>query len=149
MSTIAYDGVEIVSDLAMNGAYTRKCPPKIRLAQDWVLVGCGRPAEFQRFVEWWPSREDKAFPSFPAESESQFCAISKREPSTIRYFHALSKGYWLAERTPFAMGTGAKFAIGAMDAGATPTDAVLIASDRDPYSGVGLLRFSIAEWAFV
>lgn len=46
---------------------------------------------------------------------------------------------------PFAIGTGGDYAIGAMDAGADPIQAVKIAIGRDKNSGGGVMHLAIEE----
>lgn len=51
---------------------------------------------------------------------------------------------WTCERiVPFAMGSGAVYALGAMDAGASAKEAVKIASDRDIYTGGKIRTYRI------
>jgi hypothetical protein len=50
---------------------------------------------------------------------------------------------WLAVAEPFlAVGSGASYAVGAMAAGATPREAVRIASKSDAYTGMGVKGYS-------
>lgn len=59
----------------------------------------------------------------------------------IYIFNSLSQ--WIRINEPFAaVGSGAPFALGAMESGASPKEAVRAAMKRDPWSGLGVKTMS-------
>ena len=59
-----------------------------------------------------------------------------------KLFTFVNPGKWLQIKEKYyAVGSGAQFAMGAMEAGKTPLEAVKIASKKDPMTGMGFKNY--------
>ena len=130
MTTIATDRKTMAGDSQINGPYTLpKEFRKVRLIKG-ALIGCsGRTAQAELFFKWWADR----------------CPVDA-EPKVDDNFEALvvfDGRVWAYDiemlpidtGVPAATGSGMRFAMGAMMAGASPKEAVEIAMKLDPETG--------------
>ena len=129
MTTVATDGKSMAGD-SQCGNPTIHCEVrKIQRAKDGALLGiCGQAFDLAGFLLWYE------------------CGMSG-EPNVSADFEGLillpsgvaicvdEKGRKFEHAVPAAVGSGASVAYGAMDHGATPTEAVAIAIKRDAGSG--------------
>ena len=102
--------------------------PKVHRAADGSIFGaCGPAASAQRFKRFmveggeWPALAD------------EFCALVLTVDGNAFWIDKDNERVPMA--LPAAVGSGDNFAIGAMLAGASPLDAVKIATTRDTRSG--------------
>lgn len=129
MTTIATDGKRMAADTWQTGNYIDQFALQKMEVIEGTLVGVsGSPLHALLFFEWL--REGN----------------SNDEPILGKAFRALrvsSLGVWFWDKqltpvevgAPAAIGSGARFAMGAMLAGATPEEAVRVAMELDPFTG--------------
>lgn len=131
MTTIATDGKSIASDGQvtdnsiiedLNRKKVHKLPDGRALGFAGCLISC------EMFLEWIKDTTQQ-----PPEGSDEFEAvvIDGSDKVTV-YNHRYSP---LVMPTPYCTGTGKQVALGAMMAGATPKQAVKLATKVDIYSG--------------
>ena len=98
----------------------------------------GPVVEMMCFLSWLDG-ENGDCPDFDG------AAIAVGMNNKIYGFYGEGKGYGHKEPTCSAQGSGFKLAIGAMDAGATPEEAVKIAVKRDICTGGRVHTFKIKD----
>ncbi len=101
---------------------------------EYVFAAAGDVEDIHAVLEWL--RAGKPNPKPKPKDEFSGLWI-KRSNGTYQCFY--KKLHMIPARYATAIGTGAQFALGALDAGATPLQAVEIACNRDEKSG-GRLR---------
>jgi ATP-dependent protease HslVU (ClpYQ) peptidase subunit len=132
MTTIATDGKSMAGDgiSIMDGTIIDTSSIKVEKLSDGSLFGaCGSASDAMRLAAFlnaggegdWPKRSDN------------FGAIVVRPDGGV--FTVSEHDGLVKARAPIAMGSGGDYALGAMDAGASPAEAVGIAIRRDPRSG--------------
>ena len=128
MTTIAFDGETMAADKQTNGGYIEGGVVKVRKINGSVYAATGGLEETEEFFAWVKDGGDKP---------------------PMKDFEALeAKGkncWWHGERLmrckttiPAAIGSGARFAMGAMMAGADAKTAVNISAKLDPHTGCGI-----------
>lgn len=143
MTTIAWDGVTLAADrCSWSGGSRRQVRKvfKITMADgEPYLVAFAGSAEFAHAVMEWMKGKLKTPPDCSAFNVDQdsACAvvIDKKKRvwllgARLRYMRMLEK--------KFANGAGQEFAWGALEAGATAKQAVMIAMKRSDYAGLGV-----------
>lgn len=138
MTTIATDGKCIVSDGrgARRGVIVCDELIKIDRLDDGRLIGIvGTLDDFGRGLEWFNKGGNKP----TLDEETSFLVVG-----LDGVFIYDSKLHPQPAISPTAIGSGFEIAIGAMDAGASPHEAIMIASRRDPYTG-GSIRSLLLE----
>jgi ATP-dependent protease HslVU (ClpYQ) peptidase subunit len=132
MTTIATDGRAMAADgrscIAdrVSGAHVQKMR---RLKDGSVLGLAGNLADLEQMVDWFNGGEQGRKPKIDSQSDAIRLMPDGR---LLHYTNALLPS---PIDPPFAIGSGADFAIGAMDEGAPPKRAVERAIVRDPFSG--------------
>ncbi len=131
MTTIATDGKTIASDSLMVGGYIDQVQAKkLWRIGDKIVGGAGAYTSVLEFVEWAKDgfNPDKK-PSLPEDS---FEALMVTK-SKILYFD--NRLIAMVPGRPASIGSGTRFAMGAMLAGADPRQAVNIAKRLDTNTG--------------
>lgn len=132
MTTIATDGKTMAADTLINGSGVKHGHvTKLYQAENGDIIGvAGSAFRILPFIEWYNG--DRKTP-FEADPEN-FEALVLTTHGTIHAFnHA---GDYIIESGPnAAAGSGSAVALGALDAGASPQEAVEIACRRDLYTG--------------
>lgn len=129
MTTIACDGLGMAGDgqAEANEAVLSRTRPKVRKLSDGSLFGGAGPAtELDLLAQWLIEGGKKP-------KLEKLTALRLMPDGKLIYF--TEKCQPIEIDAPCAVGSGGEFAMGAMDAGATPQEAVEIASDRDPHTG--------------
>jgi ATP-dependent protease HslVU (ClpYQ) peptidase subunit len=130
MTTIATDGNTMAGDGLVTSGNVIFAWDAVKVVQlkDGRLVGTTGSAFYaDPFAVWLNDGGD-----IP-ELDDNFEALVLMPDGTCRsYDH---KGRWINEELPTACGTGREFALAAMDLGASPEEAVEVASKRDTCSG--------------
>ena len=99
---------------------------------DFIIGFAGRADDVMTAVQFFS--EPDSFKKIPGIAID---GLVLTEQGNIYAFNSLSR--WLKMDEKYAaIGSGSTFALGAMDSGATPKEAVKAASKRDPYSGMGI-----------
>lgn len=132
MTTIATNGKSMAGDGQREACRTILSTEavKVQRLDDGRIVGtCGDTALAAKLVAWLNGQGDKP----EGKAEDDFAALVLRTDGVIEYIsgHCIST----IVPPPVAVGSGMDFAIGAMEAGASPQEAVEIACKRDPGSG--------------
>lgn len=128
MTTIATDGKTMAADTQQHGQYIDQFVlQKIQLIDKSLVGVAGNTLCAQLFFQWLWNKK------------------SEDEPILGKTFEALIIGrvvLYMNKRlipievgAPAAIGSGARYAMGAMLAGATPEEAVRIAMQLDPFTG--------------
>jgi ATP-dependent protease HslVU (ClpYQ) peptidase subunit len=137
MTTVAWDGKSLAADRRMAG--WMDAGKIFKLKDGRVLAGAGWLDEIIEVAAWLDNGGDERDkPTVDAEDD---------ESATDYLLIDGDKCYWLT--APYlrpvevldgmaAVGSGAKFALGAMEAGKTAAEAVVIASKFDPHTGGGV-----------
>lgn len=138
MTTIAVGGRTIAADGRMSsesGAITNEHFDKLVSLPDGSVIGmAGLASDIIAVREWAAAGADpKARPKLDKQSEGLILHLDGR----VEWFDCWWKP--VPQETPVALGTGGQWAEGAMLAGATPQEAVVIAGKRDTRTG-GLLN---------
>lgn len=107
--------------------------PKVRKVGSSIVgvSGCMRSSE--AFFDWLAASQETLGLAFPEGIDEGFEALILDENGACRSVD--HKGLIMAEELPTASGSGRALAIGAMLAGASPLQAVELASQRDCYTG--------------
>lgn len=136
MTTIAFDGKCLAADSRGGGGFIEPVEyQKIFDCGEFVVAGSGNWAAVQRWVDWFQAGADKAdYPDWGDRLSGVFVVSRKTglmqvwgpgDPHPSVDWHS----------GPNALGSGEEFAMGAMLAGATASEAVEIASRLDPHTG--------------
>jgi len=126
MTTIATDGKSMAGDGLLNSnaewvvAMDFK---KVRLIGKDVVGVAGDARTCEKFFSAYEAGETTSF-----YSGAEYAAVALTKNGAFAYDGSYPVP--VAVSLPFAIGNGAKFAMGAMDAGASPIEAVRIASTR-------------------
>lgn len=152
MTTIAFDGRFVAADRLAGSHDMRYQRPVVKLLTDPrqpdVLFGLtGSFGYLQPMIDWFlAGAEPAAMPAYKDPCDSCLLVFCRSgQLSTYR----LSMPYPENIGEPDAWGTGADFAIGAMDAGRCARDAVIIASRRDKHSGNGVLTYDLHTMSWI
>ena len=140
MTTIAWDGVILAGDRKTNDIvpYAGTKVFKVGKGKNTYLIGaCGNSSDCDAFVEF-AKRGFKDKPKF-----TDFTGIRIARDGTITRYDEMPNESVFKSDT-YALGSGGKYAIGAMAFGATAVEAVLVASDIDAYTGMGVDRVSFS-----
>lgn len=146
MTTIACDGKSMAGDgqrEACRTILTTNAVKVQRLGDGRIVGTCGDTALATKLVDWLNGKGDKP----EGKAEDDFAALVLGHDGVIEYI----SGHCIPTivPAPVAVGSGMDFAIGAMEAGKTPFEAVQIACRRDPNSGgtITMLETSLLQVA--
>lgn len=146
MSTIAIDSTGLVAfdsqttDSSSGFAFNSD-QLKVREFHDFGLVGVvGNAGMVERVCGWLRSgAHERDIPS------GEFLAIWLDYSSTIRLYDSDNKGLFVSPPAPYAIGSGGKYAMGAMAAGLSAFEAVAIAKRFDLYTGGDIHCINMTE----
>lgn len=133
MTTICTDGKTVAADrlISDNNLTHGQICKVTRLTNGAVMAYTGSPYQLPAFVEWLNGDQSSKF-----ESDSVSEAIVLMPDGTIRMYD--EHGRWYEADAPQAAGSGAAVAYGALAAGASPAEAIEIASRYDIKTGGGV-----------
>jgi ATP-dependent protease HslVU (ClpYQ) peptidase subunit len=134
MTTIATDGRSMAGDglATLNHAIVSQNHVKVVRLSDGSLFGAtGDTGQIKRVAAWL---EDGADPGAYPHDLKEAVVLVLRPDGKIYTLDELSAGYLDPIEAPAAIGAGERYAMGAMDAGASPEEAIRITSRRDPYT---------------
>lgn len=139
MSTIAFNQFEIASDTqAVNSGIIEQAPYQKLFIKGRRIFGLtGIASMLPKLIEWYEDGADPVkIPTFPGKQDGWYGEFIIWEAGRFTQFCPLPDFPYGSEvPPPFALGSGAKFAMGAMLAGKTPTEAVEIAAKLDESTG--------------
>jgi ATP-dependent protease HslVU (ClpYQ) peptidase subunit len=96
-----------------------------------AIVGlAGDAGEAQRFIAWLVAHGFNTDEEFKRAKGKHFELLVLLDTGELRYYED-GNDYFRIENTVFGIGSGAAFAIGALEAGASPERAFQIAAKRD------------------
>lgn len=136
MTTIAFDGVTLAADSQIGGHYLNQITyPKIIRVKDGYIGWAGNVQDVQCAVKWFkagadPEKAPKGDWTFVFVDSARRAHEYERHPD-----HPDVDIHPVECNIPYALGTGAQLAIGAMKAGACAAQAVNIAIECDKHSG--------------
>ncbi|NML04281.1 hypothetical protein [Sphingomonas sp. G-3-2-10] len=135
MTTIATDGVTMAADGLVTAEHIVEATAyrKVEQLEDGRVVGCaGVLTSCEAFRNWLRDGQGD-----PPELDEEFTAIVADGTREVVVYDQKCRALRLP--VPYAAGSGAHLALGAMLAGKCPTEAVQIACDRDVFSGGTIL----------
>ena len=141
MTTIAYDGVTLAAD--KQGTIDGQAFPITKIAKvkneaGTFLVGfCGDIGDGQAFIRY----VKRGFKNEPTYNDFTGVVITK--DGEVHLHGDTNVCVFKADQ--FAVGSGGRYAQGAMAFGATAVEAVLVASDLDTMSGLGVDQVSFSK----
>lgn len=139
MTTIACDGRTLVADTrATEGTISSHVSKLHRFKHGYVAIA-GDVLHGLKFVEWLKQRRGNSMRGFPAHdmTEDGFDALVLRDDGTMETWD--HRGGPVPITDPFwALGSGKEVALGALHAGATVRQAVIIACKVDSASSLPL-----------
>lgn len=108
-------------------------PHVLHYPEQFIIGFCGSASEVLDLADYYEYPD--VYKTIPRTKMSQGIVLTKS--SKLYYFD--TPGKWIAMKQPYAAaGSGMPFALGAMASGASPKEAVLVASKIDPYTGMGV-----------
>lgn len=160
MTVIVYDGATVSADRLMGAGNQRFKTPvdKLQLSSDGARVYgiAGEIFWFQAWIDWYEGRDTFCEkPQNPrllpvrnaSDIESGGVFLVFTQHGDTEYSYARPYGETIPE--PDAWGSGADFAIGALDAGLNARDAAAVASARCKHCGNGLLTYNLYTMAWI
>lgn len=144
MTTVAYfDGVLAADRLCCSSnrreGYVRKIAR--RRSDGSLIAAAGGLAVASSYIDWFLNGEVGKPPSL-GTSDADDAELIVVRPGRKVWFYDRNGRYQIKSKF-LAMGSGADFALGALEAGASARDAVKIAIRRDTYSGGGVNAYSM------
>lgn len=137
---IAADGRSTWNEPGVQPHIHREDRVKLMVGPDWIYAFAGETSIRDTLMRWHLAGAKPE--DVPASRKSWAMLIVA---SGQAFFFDDGSPYPTDIRLPFAMGTGESFAMGAMDAGASPEEAVRIAAARDPFTGGAIISWDIAK----
>lgn len=129
MTCIAFKAGVMAADSRISGQYN-SLGVKLFKRRDTLIGFAGDVSQGLVFVDWYFDREQRK-PDLSEEKDWCALVVSVRG---IEYWDCSLRAQPIPEKIA-AIGSGAPFAIGAMDAGRSAREAVAIACRRDPGCG--------------
>lgn len=133
----------MASDSQVTGDYVSVCRKVFQ--RRGALVGiAGELSAAMMFVDWYFNRNKTSPPRAEAgDEESKWYALVATR-SRLEYWDHHLRGTEIHE--PYAaIGSGAAYAVAAMDCGKSAAQAVRIAARRDPYTGGRIVTLRLPE----
>ena len=142
MTTVAYDGRSMAADKQMNTGNMKhphagsKIQRGTYRGEPALYGGSGTTVFLSAVIDWLIAGESAEHkPDLPGPDDT-FTVVVATAAGVFEYIDSL-RPIFLGD-IPWAIGSGAEYAFGAMDAGACAKRAVEIACGRDCSSGMGI-----------
>jgi ATP-dependent protease HslVU (ClpYQ) peptidase subunit len=143
MTTVATDGKSMAADglsLDGDGLICSLIIRKARRLKDGRVMGAaGNPFDLDALEQWLNEGGD--FPELQDDEEFDLLVLE----TNGSVFSYAKLGRRSSELLPIAIGSGRELAVGAMEAGATPFEAVEIACKRHNGSGGKIIAFDLVN----
>lgn len=166
MTTVVYDPISRImasdSQATLGDMILNTKTDKIFNIRGTLVGAAGRYVQLLAFVDWLDEHlesenlkglTDRAQITPPQEliAEDFTAIVVWSDTGEVSIFEGSRAAFTVADEGPLAIGSGAHFALAALDAGASPVEAVKIAIKRDIYSGgdVQMLEFNKTEDLYV
>ena len=139
MTTIATDGEVIAGDGQREHRETilTSEASKVRPLKGGRFLGTAGDVAFGLAFEEWLNGDAEQ----PTPTNDGFSALVLNPDGVIHLYGP--DGVAIEVPPPVAIGSGMDVAIGAMDAGADPVEAIIIASRRDPHTGGQVTSYAV------
>lgn len=136
MTTIAWDGKTLAGDrktvdICVYGGTKVFKVGKGKGKETYLVAASGNSSDCDAFIEF----AKKGFKNRPKFTDFTGIRIAK-DGTITRYDEMPNESVFRSET--YAIGSGGRYAMGAMAFGATALEAVKIASDLDVYTGLGI-----------
>jgi hypothetical protein len=156
MTTIAFDGRYFASDTQVSLGSMRDLTKIRKLIVDYtperetLFAVTGELAILPVLIRWTIVEHcaPELYPPMDSNIDFTFIAYHKSE-RIVRAYSPTSKGYPIFETAPFAVGSGAAFAFGALSAGQSAEKAVEVAGALDLFSNKHVEVFDTKTFKFV
>jgi ATP-dependent protease HslVU (ClpYQ) peptidase subunit len=137
MTTVVWYKGLLVADKKVSDGNYQTSVTKIRRAGNELVAVAGGWDKAQVLFQWVAKgRKERDYPEFQdTEAWVDLLVIDKDGQAWLYNRHSVPMKI---EKLPFVMGSGGNYAAGALAAGATPQEAVEIASRFDPSTGFGM-----------
>lgn len=138
LTTIVTDGITMAADMqATDGKVPFRYEGKMRKIQGHLVGAAGDVDNIPFFFQWYEECLENLAPTTPRMSK-QFEAICVRPDGKIAIYGPRLTA--IPVEAPFyAIGSGSYVALGAMEVGASPEEAVKAAIKHDIYTGIGVM----------
>lgn len=143
MTTIAFNDNTMAADSCINGVYMDQLSADKVYLLDGYLIGCaGEMTAIKRFISYVEGgfRSHDIPKKITGDFEALVYSMTEQQ-----LFYYDSSYISLETGVPAAIGSGQMFAMGAMLAGASATDAVDISKKLDPYTNGDIKTYKIEE----
>lgn len=133
-TTIAYDGLELVADSQGTIDQTKvfDCRKIYRIGDECVGYA-GSVNAAQKWLAWYSKKDQRQYPKFDKEDDFEIMVVDS--PNHVQLWFPGDKTPRVEITGPWAIGSGGKFALGALRAGRTAREAVQAAARIDLYTG--------------
>lgn len=147
MTTIAYRNSILVSDgqVSFGERIDQMNLKKVRKINGCLVGGAGRLTSVLQFFSWFEGWSDAQLVQGEAPhvqvfipeglEDEDFTGLVVFTDGVVFMYEGGKRSYELVNSEYYAIGSGADFALSAMDAGATAEEAVKVAIKRDVFSG--------------
>jgi ATP-dependent protease HslVU (ClpYQ) peptidase subunit len=143
MTTIVTDGKSMAADgrgCSQDSIVSDRLVKVARL-NDGSLLGVSGPSFSLDFFAEWLNNPQNEFP----KDIGDFAALHLTRKGEVHLYVESSKRSYREMDLPAGIGSGREFAIGAMLAGASPIEAIRVASLRDPFTGGEFREWSLED----
>lgn len=106
--------------------------------EQWLVGGVGSMTMLTQFVEWF--KDTTTATETPSMENTQALALNSK--GQLFLYYATPYPIHIRDKW-FAIGSGGEYAVGALEAGATPEQALRIATKRDANTGNGKLQVAL------
>jgi len=146
MTVIATDGKTIASDSQETGAYTERCAKLYRLNDGRIAGTTGDSGLSLKMIRYLNGEisADEWYYTWGGYGDASLILVGTMRWTGEDSSQGSEEGCWILDsdsleeipaRLPAAVGSGSLLAMGAMEEGKSPKQAVKIAIKRDPYCG--------------
>ena len=145
MSIVCSDGKTIAADglTTFGDEWAMRPSVKIKVVNGCIYAYAGILAMRDVITEWYSARVDYGNPPKSPEKDAWTLLVIDQ---TETHYHVDSNTPWpIVVDVPYAMGSGDRYALGALHAGATPREAVEIACKLSISCGPPIQELNIAE----
>lgn len=150
MSTLAFDGKEIAFDTQQGRGRAVVC------SEPWLKVektdsvdykfagGCGDVDPVKVFIDWISINRSGPYPEICKDEHNNCFFVAITNDGELHEFEKSGKVVYRT-RKYWAAGSGMDFAMGAMVAGKSASEAAMIAGELDPHTNQDIRSFPVAK----
>lgn len=146
MTTIAYRAGILAADTrSTDDGYHPgivRCEKLFRVDGD-IIATAGDDAPGMVFVDWYPKRKTRKPPTKLIDGDADFCCLVLTKEGLLWYDKWCRPGKVMHDF--YSIGSGASYAMGRMDGGASAYEAVETAMKYDCYTGGEIVTMTLGE----